>query len=729
MAHNVLLVALGRTLYGIRTEDVLAVEEGIVHQLPPDDTYITAAFVRKSRIVYLADLSLCMGFSPCGKSTESHLLLMSEKSPVGGFVYSGEIEDTTVPATSLFSLPSCVESELIDAFIEHDSRAVPVINVRVLYKKIQSKDRLPAQLSFSVPSAAPVDSPAKNGLRMFGWCGRLYAVSANIVEEKPVKDVKVTSMPGLAQELRGIAIHERRVLPVISLPSTDETAGREMHTEALVGNINGQDIGLLVDKDRGLISTEKTSTRSLPPLVQSSWLQDAVSFQKRLALVLDLASFAARNTESVHEKAISERYALDSETSSNFRKTDLEILEFSLLGMTHALPRAEVEDSVSALPFHGIFDEQGILLGVAEYSGNLVPVLDLAACYGMRSAVTAEWQMMLVRNGSFEALVAVEKVLGDVTLEIDKQKELPVTLHYPVVYGCYTSADEVRLIFNSAALAIYFEAINKKPYFPFPTDVGQIASEKDDVLQHFEESAPRASKEAKTEVLETQSEISKKETGKLKSEPPVVSEQQETGPEPEESMDRRIEELEPVEENARRETPSQEAEQRNTEAEADVQVAEEQRRAATDGAASKRRRRRYLSAILVPAIVAASYFAVQYGMSSRDGVENAPSSTSPDQNAAVSPAQVDESVSIEPPASQPSLESTPGITQNVEENLGAGVSADYLIYTVKEGDNLFNISIEFTGSGFNYPKIAEDSGIETPRLIYPGQKVNVQKKW
>lgn len=46
-------------------------------------------------------------------------------------------------------------------------------------------------------------------------------------------------------------------------------------------------------------------------------------------------------------------------------------------------------------------------------------------------------------------------------------------------------------------------------------------------------------------------------------------------------------------------------------------------------------------------------------------------------------------------------------------------------YTVKRGDNLWNIAKRFTGNGANYKKIAKDNNIKNPNLIYPKQVIKL----
>lgn len=46
-------------------------------------------------------------------------------------------------------------------------------------------------------------------------------------------------------------------------------------------------------------------------------------------------------------------------------------------------------------------------------------------------------------------------------------------------------------------------------------------------------------------------------------------------------------------------------------------------------------------------------------------------------------------------------------------------------YSVKSGDNLWNISTEVCGSGFSYPSIAQANNISQPSLIQPGLKLMI----
>jgi nucleoid-associated protein YgaU/chemotaxis signal transduction protein len=109
------------------------------------------------------------------------------------------------------------------------------------------------------------------------------------------------------------------------------------------------------------------------------------------------------------------------------------------------------------MPFHELPFSPPIACGAAERGGEVLPVLDLATVFGRRSAPRRGWQMILMANGNFRALVLCERALGERKLGLEVQRPLPIALPYPVVYGCYTEANSVRLILNVEELAVHFE--------------------------------------------------------------------------------------------------------------------------------------------------------------------------------------------------------------------------------------------------------------------------------
>jgi outer membrane protein OmpA-like peptidoglycan-associated protein len=87
-------------------------------------------------------------------------------------------------------------------------------------------------------------------------------------------------------------------------------------------------------------------------------------------------------------------------------------------------------------------------------------VIDLAPYFGKNLVPSPDRNMMLIANGDFRVLLAVETVLGRRRLALNLQKELPVHLSEDVVYGCYLDENAVTLILNIASMAFRAEGLN-----------------------------------------------------------------------------------------------------------------------------------------------------------------------------------------------------------------------------------------------------------------------------
>lgn len=62
---------------------------------------------------------------------------------------------------------------------------------------------------------------------------------------------------------------------------------------------------------------------------------------------------------------------------------------------------------------------------------------------------------------------------------------------------------------------------------------------------------------------------------------------------------------------------------------------------------------------------------------------------------------------------------------NQKEETGTATSTEEQTYTVKEGDDLWRISENLYGSGYNWEDLAKANNISNPDVIEPGTKLNV----
>lgn len=63
----------------------------------------------------------------------------------------------------------------------------------------------------------------------------------------------------------------------------------------------------------------------------------------------------------------------------------------------------------------------------------------------------------------------------------------------------------------------------------------------------------------------------------------------------------------------------------------------------------------------------------------------------------------------------------------LELDIPANKPVEIDVYVVREGDTLWSISEHFTGSPYNYPRIAGQNRIAEPDLIFPGQRIRLIK--
>jgi nucleoid-associated protein YgaU/chemotaxis signal transduction protein len=176
------------------------------------------------------------------------------------------------------------------------------------------------------------------------------------------------------------------------------------------------------------------------------------------------------------------RYRPGSAFPDLFGREDSDVVEFSLLGATHALPKCEVAETLAWKPSHRVPLAPPIAAGALEQGDAILPVIDLAAAFGMVSSPSPRWRMLLVGNGDFHALVLSEAVLEERRLEKEAQQDLPIELPFPVVYGCYTHGNSVRLILNVEELAVHFDpslARHLHPAFSFGLGAAPAAAEEE----------------------------------------------------------------------------------------------------------------------------------------------------------------------------------------------------------------------------------------------------------
>jgi len=455
--RELLLVNLEGLRYGIWEDEVLSVDElRSIHRLPMSPAYLAGVSIIHDRTVTLADLSACVGHAPMQRGAVGHVLLMSDTEKFAGFVLEGNIDKASIGPDFVHPVPDYLKTPVIDSCVILNSLPIPVLNLPALYHQIQKPD-------YEQPSTplVPVDDRQDltgiETIKIIEINNERFCVSAERMEEQAVEPGHITKLAQARPFVSGVALHQGRILTVIDLYQRLFMRKSDNASRMLVAEIRNALFGFLIHADKGTLQKEEFFIKDLPPIAQSDLLHAFVKHAGEILPLLDLGKVVSFGQKDRPEKPLWLRYAPDSSFLDLYRKETVEVVEFSLLGALHALPKSEVKDIISCKPYRVIPNAPDIVIGVAEHNDEVLPVLDLAMVFGRRSLSTPEWRMIQVVNGDFQALVLTETVFGERLLTQEVQRAVPILLPHHVVYGCYPDADTVRLILNVTALAMYFE--------------------------------------------------------------------------------------------------------------------------------------------------------------------------------------------------------------------------------------------------------------------------------
>jgi len=455
--RHLLILSIAGTRYGLWEDEIVAVRDvpGI-HRIPLSPACIAGMSILDDRTVTLADLAVCLGLPPLGRDMPARLLLMSDQEKVAGFVVEDRISRIEASPENVLPMPEYLKTAVVGSCVLHASELMPVININALFGRIQKADREPAMAEFVVPSAAPTDIESVKSVRVFSAGQQVFAAPAAGLEEESFPPGRITKLSLIPPYVKGVAPHDRKVFPLIRLAQLMKLPKAGMESAMIPADLSGAPFGFLVDEDGGTQFSRDFTIEPLPPLAQSLWVPTAARHHGALLPLIDLGMLMSPRHSDIGVP-LPDRYHPDSQFPDQFRKEEVVVAEFSLLGARHALPRAEVEDTVPFKPYRSVPNVQPIVAGVAEHKGELLPVLDLATVFGRRSLAQPEWKMIVVRNGDFRALVITESYYGERRLPVDQQRVVPIVLPHSVVYGCYPDKDVVRLILNVEALAVHFD--------------------------------------------------------------------------------------------------------------------------------------------------------------------------------------------------------------------------------------------------------------------------------
>jgi chemotaxis signal transduction protein/nucleoid-associated protein YgaU len=455
--RELLLITVDGRQYGIWKDEVLSVRDlPSLHRIPLSPACIAGMSIIDDKTVLLADLPVCIGHAPVEGNGSGRVLLMSVREKVAGFIVSGEIGSLSVPSNMVFAVPAYLATPVVDTCAVHDGTPVPIVNMVALSgRMLESGD--PPAAGLEISGTRFQDASALARVRMITLGNELYAVSAADIEENSVMPGPIAGLAYVPRYVKGITYSRGRILPVIDLSQRMVRRKAAEGARMLIAGVGASEFGLLVDDDKETVEAKDLTIKTLPPIAQSSWLRSALVRAGEIVPFLDLVELLSSHSEGADPNTPGPRCTPDSAFPALFGRAEVDVVEFSLLGVRHALPKEEVEDIIDFKPCRAVPGAPQIVIGVAVHNGELLPVLDLEAVFGRRSLAAPAWRMMLVKNGDFRALVICEVVFGERRLPLDIQRAVPIILPHRVVYGCYLDEDVVRLIINVEAVAAHLE--------------------------------------------------------------------------------------------------------------------------------------------------------------------------------------------------------------------------------------------------------------------------------
>lgn len=458
------LLHLNGKKYGIWYKDFdTLMDVTSIHWLAPDSGYIAGMTVFAERTMALFDLSKCLGLPPLSRKRVTYTAVtLDYKEKKVAFLIEFSSGTLSVSEKKVCAIPAYLKTPILDTVVIQDVgffEIIPVINISKLLEMVLQSGFQPYQPFFHIEGI----NDKKTGIKSvhFVTCaGGEFALSIDPREIIPRKCLKFAGLDLLPSFVAGITFKNGRIIPLVDLSGCMKVQGKGTSGVMLVTEIQGEIFGFLVDGESGRRDLEGMIVKPLPFLVQTDCSKDAITSSNSIVPIINPAKLLASLTGPDKKGFFAGKYVFESDFNRCLGKSDVNVLEFSLSGNFYAVPKSEVENTFPLSPFRPLPGTVPIVAGIADHDGELLPVIDIAVCYGRYSLVTGAFQMILIKNGSFRALVLAEKIVGNRLLSVSEQHHLPFDDSLGLVYGCYPEKSAVNLILNIAAIAVNYEKAN-----------------------------------------------------------------------------------------------------------------------------------------------------------------------------------------------------------------------------------------------------------------------------
>jgi len=454
--EDLLVIMLNGQEYGIFSETRQVLYRDVpVHKFPMMDSTLIKLCLVQDKTLGVADLAAYLGVTVVESVSSSSIIIYPDRNnSLAGFTIESKVRIIKKSDVKIIPLPEYLKCGDIDKVAVVDNVLIPLINSANVCRRFEEKQFLPDRPGYSIDSYIDPEVQV-SGYHLFD-CGEDQFALPDSVSVLSVESYKITDMAGLPDYLAGIFLYQDKIIPVmdfarrIGIDSSDEQ-------EMMIADIQGRSFGLLVNKTGSLVNAKETQEHFLPALVQSNWMHKAIYYEKQIVPIVELDHLLSAGLRGKEEKPLPKRYSFSSEFHSEMGKKVVEVTEFSILSMKHAFPKSEIIETMDPIFFTHLPNVLPVVIGIANYKEEFLPVIDLALCFGYKTGISDMSKMVLMQNGDFKALVLVKHVFPDRKVPVEDQKSLPVKIPHEIIYECYLDETRICLILNIEALTLYFD--------------------------------------------------------------------------------------------------------------------------------------------------------------------------------------------------------------------------------------------------------------------------------
>ncbi|MBN2039290.1 MAG: chemotaxis protein CheW [Spirochaetes bacterium] len=440
----------------LREDISTIVKDRIIYHLPLSGKTVSGISEIDGRVLTFLDFSVSIGLKYTSERKEKHLIILSE-TDIAGFAVSGNIEEAAVSEDEIVPVHPFIKNQIIDKIVIKNRNLIPVINIKKLYEYIKQNyqpfEFIPAA---EYNSCLKVDRSDSHYIVNSG--SDTFAFFSGQSDDTPESISKIIPLSILPSIITGVSLFKDDIIPLFNTGIAVGSGNRSKAELMLPLDLNGK-IGFAFDSLKYENSVNPEQVSLLPLLIQTKYMHYAVRYDSSIYCVVEPENLLAWISEKSEEIDLNERYAPDSSNQLKKQKEPVNVIEILFSEAVHSVPEMEVADVFPITAYFKVPNCKSIVAGIAEYEGELLPVIDPAACYGLKSSPGEDWKMLLVKNGDFRCLLLTESVYSTKKIQVKDQRELPVKLAHNFVYICYPDieTDNIRLVLNIEAIAVYFK--------------------------------------------------------------------------------------------------------------------------------------------------------------------------------------------------------------------------------------------------------------------------------